>query len=300
MVYRLYDDQGRALELYEFSWSKIVNDEIRKLDFDKSGINASLRKPLNARVKEFINGISPYALIYLGNPEYKNRILEGMAQSLCWMTSQDYDAFGQQPPEACDLSKPENIQNARNINYVVFTHSLGSQIAIDGFHRAIPYLEMYRKLHKKHTDTANYVSVKLYMFSNQIPLIQLGRKAPDNAGQIREYCTKDAPHYADRSFSKLEIVAFSDPNDLLSYSLPENNARMNFDSKLCPRSSNVIINVGALNKIFGMEVANPLDAHLRYKTNNRVLAIIKEGVDHKSKEKLKDLQCDWIQTEADF
>ena len=300
MVYKLYDDQNRVLEFYEYSWSKIVENEIKKLDFDKFDINASLRSPLNARVKGFINEISPYALIYIGNTEHRNRILEGIGQSLCWMTSRDFNELDKTQQKPCDFKEPDNIKDARKINYAIFSHSLGSQIAIDGLHSVIPYMEKGRQLYKDDVDVDKYASVKLYMFSNQIPLIQLGKKYPENTGKLKDYCSKGGSRYANRAFSRLEIISFSDPNDLLSYALPDNNTNTNFDSKLCPQSSNVVINVSEVSKIFGVEVANPLVAHIMYKKDERVLAIIKEGVNNKSENDLKKLNCEWIKTEPSF
>ena len=58
-----------------------------------------------------------------------------------------------------------------------------------------------------------------------------------------------------------QIIAFSDPNDLMSHPVPDKFAERYIKSRLCPSVTNVPINVAAVNSILGLgDVANPLAA----------------------------------------
>ena len=56
----------------------------------------------------------------------------------------------------------------------------------------------------------------VYMLSNQLPLLQMGRHPAEVIGQTEAYCNAAGDHYKNRIVNKMEVVAFSDPNDLLS------------------------------------------------------------------------------------
>ena len=58
------------------------------------------------------------------------------------------------------------------------------------------------------------------MISNQLPLLQLGRELPEVTGQEADYCKPEGRYYNQRTVSETSIIAFSDPNDLLSYGIP--------------------------------------------------------------------------------
>ena len=58
------------------------------------------------------------------------------------------------------------------------------------------------------------------MLSNQLPLLEAGREGQQVTGQIGAYCGP-SPTKPGRFFAKTEIIAFSDPNDLMSYPVPD-------------------------------------------------------------------------------
>ena len=62
--------------------------------------------------------------------------------------------------------------------------------------------------------------VHIFMLSNQLPMLQLGRELPEVTGQKADYCQSNGSKYTSRMFAETSIVAFSDPNDLLSYAIP--------------------------------------------------------------------------------
>ena len=85
-------------------------------------------------------------------------------------------------------------------------------------------------------------------------------------------------HYAGRFFKALDLVAFSDPYDLLSYPIPEQFVDRYMDSRLCTRLTNITINVAPVHQLFGLgEVASPLEAHSGDQFDERVIALVAHG-----------------------
>jgi hypothetical protein len=55
-------------------------------------------------------------------------------------------------------------------------------------------------------------------------------------------------------------MAFSDPNDLLSYAISQQFVQSHLDSRLCAEVTNININVAHVIDMFGMgSFANPMD-----------------------------------------
>ena len=67
-------------------------------------------------------------------------------------------------------------------------------------------------------------------------MLQLGRELPEVTGQEEDYCEPGGLHYNHRMVSQASIVAFSDPNDLLSYGIPPGYQEKYIDSRLCTES----------------------------------------------------------------
>ena len=137
----------------------------------------------------------------------------------------------------------------------------------------------------------------LYMLSNQLPLLGLGLPPPTVHDQIARYCAKDAALADQRALKSLDIYAFSDPNDLLSYPIPPVLARRYVDSRLCPRVTNISINVARPVNLFGLsEVANPVSAHGAYDNDERVIDIMANGVGQGPDWAELEARCSWIET----
>jgi hypothetical protein len=122
--------------------------------------------------------------------------------------------------------------------------------------------------------------VQVFMLSNQLPLLEAGREGQQVTGQVAAYCGP-TPAKPGRFFARTELIAFSDPNDLMSYPLPDRFAERYVESRLCPSVTNVTINVVGVNSLLGLgEVANPLAAHSGYGADERVGALIAKGAGH--------------------
>lgn len=121
--------------------------------------------------------------------------------------------------------------------------------------------------------------IPIYMMSNQLPMLQLGRKIPDIHNQEQRYCQPEGDKYQLRMLRKTPIIAFSDPNDLLSYTIPVEFAHHYLDSRLCIEVTNIQINVAPVYNIFSLgSLANPVEAHIGYDTDDRVIGLIAKGI----------------------
>jgi len=130
------------------------------------------------------------------------------------------------------------------------------------------------------------------MLANQLPLLQLGRKDPEVTEQIEEYCTEEGPNYHQRLFKELKIMAFSDPNDILSYEITPEFAHKRMDSRICPRMTNVSINIAEVVSLFGIgDVASPGEAHDGYGGDERVIKLIVYGIGHEGAADLIKERC---------
>jgi hypothetical protein len=183
-------------------------------------------------------------------------------------------------------------------------HSIGSRITIDGMQAIASLLEK-----EKHTpavpdnekplrmiDALRNKHIPIFMLSNQLPMLQLGRELPEVSGRKTAYCDPGGAHYRSRLVSRTSIIAFSDPNDLLSYAIPPGFSEKYLDSRLCVDVTNININVAGIIDVFGMgKFANPLDAHLGYSKDDRVVAMIAHGIGNHHTAPLVKEKCQWIQ-----
>jgi hypothetical protein len=96
-------------------------------------------------------------------------------------------------------------------------------------------------------------------------------------GQIDSYCQEGGQNFARRAFKKLDIVAFTDPNDLLSYSITQDFVDHYLDSRMCPVVTNIHINVAERLSAFGIDVVNPISAHGNYDSDERVIELVSHG-----------------------
>jgi hypothetical protein len=108
--------------------------------------------------------------------------------------------------------------------------------------------------------------------------------------------------YDERFVEKLQIVAFSDPNDLFSYAVSPDYANHYIDSRLCPAVTNVTIQIAEVRSFLlgTSEVANPLVAHSDYEVDSRVLKMLVSGFgrDHGQEEVAS--RCEFIESIPDY
>ncbi|MDO9167600.1 MAG: hypothetical protein Q7U18_00670 [Methylobacter sp.] len=288
----LSKDKSRELMFYELTWSAITAKQKEVLAYDNSGEYAFRRAEVNDLMKKFSNDTSPDPIIYLG--ESREDILVSFGQSLCWMTKSNWTDLPDDVKQACSFNDDTTATNMRIDQYAFISHSLGSRIIIDGMQRIASFLD------KRDADFAEALKNKeipIYMMSNQLPMLQLGRKLPDVSNQKAAYCQPNGEKYNQRMLSKTPIIAFSDPNDLLSYAIPHGFVEKYLDSRLCVDVTNININVATIFDAFGLgKLANPIDAHVGYDTDNRVIALIAKGIGNQNTAKIVNDRCRWVET----
>ncbi|WKJ89146.1 hypothetical protein QZJ86_14075 [Methylomonas montana] len=291
-----YLDQNKDQEMlfYEFTWSEITAKDKEVLSYDNSGEQSFRRAEVNDLLKKFSNDTGPDPIIYLG--EKREDILVAFAQSFCWMISGGWDSL---PDDVHQVCSSKNVTPFYNDSYAFVSHSLGSRITIDGLQHIASILG--------NGETATYYTalnnvlknkeVPIYMMSNQLPMLQLGRALPEISNQDNAYCRANGEKYTERFLSKTSIIAFSDPNDLLSYAIPDDFVNKYLDSRLCFNVTNININVARVYDAFGLgKLANPMDAHIGYDTDDRVIALIAKGIANERTAPIVKERCNWIET----
>jgi hypothetical protein len=214
------------------------------------------------------------------------------------MTHGDWDAYTEFEDRPCDLAVGERARQMKDDDFVMVTHSLGSRIVMDTLQyygnltltRDEPQFVALREVFPE-------TNIRIYMLANQLPLLELGQKRAAVRGEAYSYCRPEGEHFERRLLSKLPIYAFSDPNDILSYPIPPKFADQYLDSRLCPSITNITINVAKPISLFGLgEFANPGEAHGGYDHDERVIALIANGIGHDETAQIVKERCTWLET----
>lgn len=293
------ENNSKELWFYELTWSEITRAQKALLAFDNSGEYSFRRAEVNDMLKKFSNDTGPDPIIYLG--ESRDLILRAFAQAFCWMGKDSWDEIPRDGRHGCDFTN--SLSDNFNHDEIVFiSHSLGSRITIDGITRIVSFLEhpekksILRSINKIKREALQKKHVQIFMLSNQLPMLQLGRELPEVAAQKADYCHSKGSKYSSRMFSETSIIAFSDPNDLLSYAIPHDFTEKYLDSRLCINVTNVNINVAKVVNAFGLgKFANPMEAHVGYTKDDRVIALIAEGIGNAQAAPLVKEKCQWTE-----
>lgn len=296
----LNETTGQRLTFYELTWSSITRKEKSLLDFDNSGEYDFRRAKVNSLLKKFSNDTGPDPIIYLGKS--RELILTAFTQSFCWMSAYDWEELPDNSQQAC-IGLDDNDAHVINDDYAFVSHSLGSRIVMDGLQRIatiLPNLEHLLPEDKKGISFAKRIEafknkrIPIYMLSNQLPMLQMGRELPEVSGHRADYCQANSPLFGQRMLSETAIFAFSDPNDLLSYAIPKGFSEQYLDSRLCPSVTNININVAKVIDAFGIsDLANPLEAHIAYDQDDRVIALIARGIGTEHSSPLVRERCEF-------
>ncbi|MGF1612853.1 MAG: hypothetical protein ACFCVA_02800 [Gammaproteobacteria bacterium] len=296
-VYRYTDqDESRELLFYELTWSGIT-EPLKEaiLAYDDSYEYAYRRASLNRTMKSFFNSHIPDPIIYTG--DVNQRILVAVGQSLCWMASGDWDDLPNDGRHRCDPLNEKIAEHLRKDEMAIITHSLGSRIALDALQSMAQSAALRRADFARLAQALQEKTMPVYMLANQLPLLQLGFVEPAVTGKIPDYCRPTGEHYRHRLFRQVRVVAFSDPNDILSYALPAGFADRHIDSQICPQVVNVSVNVAPVMSIPVIgEVANPLMAHNDYEADERVIGLMVHGIGTPHTAPAVQTVCKWMKT----
>jgi hypothetical protein len=295
----LSKDRSRELLYYELTWSNITEAEKEVLADDDSGAHSFRRAKANDDLKKFSNDAISDPMIYLG-PKQED-MQTSVDESYCWMLSHGWSDFPSGIHKPCELTSPELFKNAEVDDYIFITHSLGSRITIDSLQRLSKLVhdkdiqKKYPNIERLHHTIQNR-ELTIFMLSNQLPLLQLGHSPPEVLNEHEKYCTPQGSNYADRFANQIHIVAFSDPNDLLSYNVPNGFRDQYLDSRLCAKISNISLNVAHVMDLFGvMEIASPMTAHTGYDSDDRVVALLAHGISNINMAPIIKERCEWFE-----
>jgi hypothetical protein len=285
----------REMLFYELTWDPIVEDEKQSIAYDNSGAFSFRRAQINNAMKLFVNNTVPDVMMYQGTS--RGRIQASVGQSMCWMFSRDWASLPDGDSESCDRAHP-NYLSYSDDDYAFLTHSLGSRIMIDSLQAVVQLASQEEDgTVDERVATLRDRRIPVFMLSNQLPLLQLGQTAPAVYDQMDQLCRPESPTEPGRLFDEIAIVAFSDPNDLMSYAIPRGYLDRHMDSRLCPSVVNVILNVAEVISVFGLgEVANPMTAHLGYDDDERVIGLITYGIGTDEVHPLVAERCEWMET----
>ncbi len=291
-IRRLTNDANtHKLIFYELTWSEINHSRKKILAYDMSGDYTFHRAFVNEKIKKITNDFIPDQMLYVGGT--REDILISFTQSFCWMVSK---AWHELPVTGNEVCSTENLKPAvtsmKNDHYAFISHSLGSRIVVDGLQRIAKQFgnkdhERMKKARstKEGEETIDSfikafreLRLPVFMLANQLPMFQITREIPEVTGQHDAYCRPEGEHYDSRTLSDTDIVAISDPNDILSYTITKEFMDRYLDSRLCIDTTNININVADVTSIFSIDYANPFDAHNNYLTDEHIIALIAHGV----------------------
>lgn len=290
------EDGSKDMLFYELTWSEITNPQKKILAYDYSGQYDYKRAAFNNTTKKFMDDTVPDPMIYLMDKD--NLILNAAKQSTCWMLSSGWQDLKNNQRKVCQVSSYSQLQDLSKENIVFITHSLGSRILMDS---VIDIVEDISAASKSRHSEANRIikdlqnkEITVYMLANQLPLLQIGREKPSVTNQIPQYCHPKGKNHNRRVFNKVNVIAFNDPNDILSYELRQDFVDDYIDSRMCPTVTNVNLNIAEEISAFGVGVVNPITAHTEYDNDARIIEMISFGTKNMGKDDATAHKCRFI------
>jgi len=297
------EDKSHKLVFYELTWSEINDGRKKILAYDMSGDYAFHRAFVNEKIKRVTNDFIPDQMLYVGGA--RKDILTSFTQAFCWMVAKTWDNLPVTANQACSGEELKSATvSMTHDHYAFISHSLGSRIIIDGLQRiSVMFSDMasesindmaIERLSDKASERRElfvvdellpvfqHLRIPIFMLANQLPMFQVTRGIPDVTGQHDTYCRAEGEHYNLRTLSETDVIAFNDPNDILSYTITKEFTDQYLDSRLCLETTNININVADVTGAFGIDYASPDDAHNGYLTDERVIAMIVNGAGNKN------------------
>lgn len=289
-------ERSRELLFFEHTWSDITQRDKTSIAFDNSEVYRSQRAPVNQRIREFANGVLPDPLAFVGDrgPDIRGSVGEAM----CWALSARWEDLLPETKGVRCLDTDFHGSRVEVDNLVMATHSLGSRAAVDALQNAAGARDRmdFTPEQRQLGEQLQRKEITLFMLSNQLPLLEAGQAPQSVTGRRQEFCGDQAPLRDERFLRKLNMVAFSDPNDILSYPVPVSWADEYLESRLCADVRNVTINIAHVRRlpVIG-EFADPLTAHTGYDGDDRVAELITHGIGHDDISDLVEQRCNWIE-----
>lgn len=251
---------GRRVHVYELTWS-VTTDEIKKRQFETDAGYAGDRVSLNRKLKtSLVNDSLADPVLYIGR--YRNHMQFPIMRAVKAVLH--------------DFVPRDEV--------AVITYSLGSYMCYDTL------LKMSRGesimgerdysagVVRDLVGHTNYV----FMLANQLPLLELSEvtnpislrqtssSALKSLAEIRRQNRPKSAAQRQPAVLPLHLVAFSDPNDLLSYPLDQHSV-----SGSSIAYSNVVISIQR-SALLGI-VADPMTAHTGHERSPAVMDLLTYG-----------------------
>lgn len=282
----------RLLRVYEVTWSpatQVLKDKAFAYDdnyaVSRSAFNREMKKKL-------MNDSFGDAVQYVGKKELREAMQFPIEQALCFLTNDSALDNVSNGAEADNCEFAPVLDP--DFGFAVLTHSLGSAILFDvisgltddhvtslgGFGSSTAIQKENAQNAIKRFESGIY---HIFMMANQLPLIHLAAnevcdigKAPHRSiAPIIKFLERLGSYLAPLANRMRTIVAFNDPNDLLSYPISEclrdSVAKFNFVD------IEISIAKWALYIPGNGMASNPLDAHVNYPENDRLIELIACG-----------------------
>ncbi len=295
-------DASKQMLFYELTWSEITTPDKQIIAFDTTEQYSKFRVPFNNMMKKFLDNTLPDPLIYL--VDKNNLILDSANQSICWLLKTNWQNIPNNQAQVCNLDLYDGIERFTSDNVLFVTHSLGSKILMDSITRNAEAVSAAEKQpqtlrQKQLTEKLKNKEITVFMLANQLPILQIGHPLPQVHNQIRNYCRVNGDKYNRRIFKHVNIVAFSDPNDILSYAIPQPFVDKYIDSRICPLVTNVSVNVAPEISAFGIGIVNPVAAHTDYDNNAEVINLMTRGTDDFTADDALNQRCHYVRLKND-
>lgn len=274
---------GQRVDAFVLTWAPLTAPlKERYLSYDRTDKTITEdRLRVNAAIKEsLIDESLADAILYVGS--FRDHMQYPIQQALCVMMRGHSIQEG-----VCTL--PDSFAGATGFEQiVVVASSLGSTMVfqtIEALHAQTHALtpdrskdSFARAAEKFAADTAT-----IFMLANQLPLLRLGdvhapvvSALPPSVERFVTLRHEERSRNRSALRESLQIVAFSDPNDLLSYAIPQSfidELPGGLQDKVL--LTNVILSVAEVGAF--KSLADPLEAHTGYDRNPTVLKFISCG-----------------------
>ena len=243
--------RGDRLVVHEVVWSPLIYELKQKRLSAEEVQRLPERVRVNGRLKQYLlNERMPDPLLYVGR--MGAYIRNAVKQTICTRMLAGRIA-GEIGHERCEAVRIDD-----SVFFTVITESLGSAIAFDAI------AELDRDTPASAGESPRVLlqrTASFFMLSNQLALLHLNE--PGHA--FDETDGERASRFP------MEVVTISDPNDVLSYPVPESLARE------YPKHRFVNVRTRLAWTLLGGLAAWPNTAHTGARTNRRVIAMIADG-----------------------
>ena len=282
-----YRKNRAILRFFAIHWSDITLPAKSFLAYNEGmGANQNIGAPMNANklLKEYILDQSMADLIVYTNPAGRIEMQRPVEKAIKLMVLKDPLAFlrsEKEEPDEKDIIEDYEVDNYENI---MVLKSLGAKITFD----VMSYL-MHDEYQPYHLQRFSETSGKVYLFSNQLPLINLMNYSFSdqlNSDQKRiTYFNNDSIYSNVRMFTKfmvkdVQLVSFRDPEDIFCYKLPK--GLLNYDGKVInvsvhnsAKKMSANLNIDDIKK--KVEATDPYTAHESYEANPLLIDLMVNG-----------------------